>query len=62
MLKRQYKQKILKLIKVNKDNNFKAATVKLMPSLTENMKAGDNKMMSLKVMKMTITTIVYLPT
>ena len=61
MLKRQYKQKILKLIKVNKDNNFKAATVKLMPSLTENMKAGDNKM-SLKVMKMTITTIVYLPT
>ena len=33
-----------------------------MPSLTENMKAGDNKMMSLKVMKMTITTIVYLPT
>ena len=32
-----------------------------MPSLTENMKAGDNKM-SLKVMKMTITTIVYLPT
>ena len=48
MLKQQYKQKILKLIKVNRDNNFKAATVRLTPSLTENMKARDNKMMSLK--------------